>query len=59
VTLTLWNTPTSWTNVYYDADTQKIVVYDKRTNSQGAQFNVYYVLAILCVIVLAYWYQKW
>jgi hypothetical protein len=45
--------------VYYDAATQKIVVYDKRTKSEGAAFNVYYVLAIACVIVLAYWYNKW
>jgi hypothetical protein len=59
VTLMLWSTPTSLTKVYYDASTQKIVVYDNRTNSVGAEFNVYYVLAIACVIIIAYWYNKW
>jgi hypothetical protein len=55
----LWSTPTSLTKVYYDASKQKIVVYDNRTNSVGAEFNVYYVLAIVCVIIIAYWYNKW
>jgi hypothetical protein len=59
MTLQLWDTPTSLTNVYYDAVKQKIVVYDKRTNSVGAEFNVYYVLAVLCVVIFAYWYKKW
>jgi hypothetical protein len=56
--LTLWNTPTSLTNVYYDAATQKIVVYDKRTDSIGAQVNAYHLIALVCVIAMVYWYNR-